>query len=131
MIKKVSIALVILTLLLAGCSAASSDLRNAVEAPSAVSPEMYLESAGSAPSPDKSAYALDQSAASVDRLVIKNATLSIAVNDPLKSMDTISRMAETMGGFVVSADMSQQYLSNGIKVPQVSMTSTRPCRAPG
>ena len=124
MIKKVSIALVILTLLLAGCSAASRDLRNAVEQPpSAVSPEMvYLEFAGSAPSADKSAYALDQSAASVDRLVIKNATLSIAVNDPLKSMDTISRMAETMGGFVVSADMSQQYLSNGIKVPQVSMT---------
>ena len=123
MIKKVSIALVILTLLLAGCSAANRDLRAAVEQPpSAVSPEMFLESAGSAQSPDKSAYALDQSAASVDRLVIKNATLSIAVNDPLKSMDTISRMAETMGGFVVSADMSQQYLSNGIKVPQVSMT---------
>ena len=122
MIKKVSIALVILTLLLAGCSAASRDLRNAVEAPSAVSEDMYLSAEGAAPSPDKSAYALDQSAASVDRLVIKNATLSIAVNDPLKSMDTISRMAETRGGFVVSADMSQQYLSNGIKVPQVSMT---------
>jgi hypothetical protein len=123
MIKKVSIALVLFTLLLAGCSAANRDLRAAVEPPSAVSPEMvYLESAGSAQSPDKSAYALDQSAASVDRLVIKNANLSIAVNDPLKSMDTISRMAETMGGFVVSADMSQQYLSNGIKVPQVSMT---------
>jgi PBP1b-binding outer membrane lipoprotein LpoB len=123
MIKKVSIALVILTLLLAGCSAASRDLRNAVEQPpSAVSPDMYLSAEGAASSPEKSAYALDQSAASVDRLVIKNATLSIAVNDPLKSMDTISRMAETMGGFVVSADMSQQYLSNGIKVPQVSMT---------
>ncbi len=71
---------------------------------------------------EKSAYALDQTAASVDRLVIKNASLSIAVNDPLKSMDTISHMAEAMGGFVVSADMYQQSLSNGVKVPQVSMT---------
>jgi len=70
----------------------------------------------------KDAYALDQTAASTDRLVIKNASLAMAVNDPLKSMDNITHLAENMGGFVVTADMSQQPLSNGIKVPQVSMT---------
>jgi hypothetical protein len=124
MIKKVSFALVIFTLLLAGCSGSASNLRSAEQPPSVVTSVQNLESAGSAPSPDKSLYAsaVDQTAASVDRLVIKNATLSIAVNDPLKSMNTISHMAESMGGFVVSADMSQQYLNNGIKVPQVSMT---------
>ena len=37
-------------------------------------------------------------------------------------MGTISKMAEAMGGFVVTADMYQQSLSNGDKVPQVSMT---------
>lgn len=55
-------------------------------------------------------------------MVIKNASLSMAVDDPLKSMDNISHMAENMGGFVVTADMYQQSLDNGAKVPQVSMT---------
>lgn len=125
MLKKVSIALVIFTLLLTACSAAANNKRSLVpgvqtmesgQAPAAPQPEMpSLTSA-------KGAYALDQTAASVDRLVIKNATLSISVNDPLKSMDTISHMAESLGGFVVTADMYQQTLSNGSKVPQVSMT---------
>ncbi|OGO64932.1 MAG: hypothetical protein A2030_02475 [Chloroflexi bacterium RBG_19FT_COMBO_50_10] len=122
MIKKVSITLLILTLLLAGCSASARNPGYPMEAPS-VALESQRQSVGEGGySPDKAAFALDQSVASVERLVIKNASLSIAVNDPLKSMDTISRMAEAMDGFVVSADMYQQALSNGIKVPQVSMT---------
>jgi len=126
MIKKVLIALVVLALLLVGCSAVSLNQRAAVQEPAlpaeAPSVGQRAESEGLAINTDKSAYALDQTVASVDRLVIKNASLSIAVNDPLKSMDTISHMAEAMGGFVVSADMYQQSLSNGVKVPQVSMT---------
>jgi hypothetical protein len=125
MIKKISFALLVLSLLLAGCSAMSSNYDSVqqlpVEAPAAAS-EMQRQAAGEAYSPDKSAYAIDQSAASVEHLVIKNAALSMAVNDPLKSMDTISKMADSMGGFVVTADMYQQALSNGAKVPQVSMT---------
>lgn len=125
MFKKVSIALVIFTLLLTACSAAANNKRSSApgvvtmesgQAPPAPQPEMPSLTAS------KGAYALDQTAASVDRLVIKNATLSISVNDPLKSMDTISHMAENLGGFVVTADMYQQTLSNGSKVPQVSMT---------
>jgi hypothetical protein len=125
MYKKFSIALLILTLLLSGCAAANlQSARDSgevttqnIEAPApAAAPELYSY-AGS-----KSAYSIDQTAASADRLVIKNASLSMAVNDPLKSMDTISHMAESMGGFVVNADMYQQTLNNGVKVPQVSMT---------
>ena len=128
MYKRVSIALLIFSMLLAGCASAmnrsagspESVVRQqvAVEAPSA--PQESLDQ--SLASGSKSTYALDQTSTSVDRLVIKNATLSMAVNDPLKSMDTISHMAEGMGGFVVTADMYQQSLSNGVKVPQVSMT---------
>ncbi len=122
MIKKIAVMLVVLTVLLSGCAPASS--RNAVSPMSAPVATMTVESASGAPAfaADKSAYALEPSAASTDRLVIKNATLSIAVADPLKSMDTISKMADAMGGFVVSADMYQQPLNNGAKVPQVSMT---------
>ncbi len=122
MVRKISFALVILSLLLAACAGASQSL-SPVQAPSVVTEMQNVESAaGVAPSADKSAYALDQTATSTDRLVIKNASLSMAVDDPLKSMDNISRMAEAMGGFVVSADMYQQTLSNGVQVPQVSIT---------
>jgi hypothetical protein len=123
MLKKIAFALIVSSLLLAGCAAANSlgspggvenmTVRQNLEVASPAMPSAAGE---------KSAYALDQTAASVDRLVIKNASLSIAVDDPLKSMDNISHMAEAMGGFVVSADMYQQSISNGVKVPQVSLT---------
>src|SRR4030065_667734 len=115
MIKKVSITVLILTLLLAGCSASSSNPGYPVEAPSVALESQRQSVGGDGYSPEKAAFALDQSVASVERLVIKNASLSIAVNDPLKSMDTISRMAQAMDGFVVSADMYQPALRNGIK----------------
>jgi hypothetical protein len=122
MIKKITFALAILSLLMAGCAAAN---RSSVpmEAPNVVVEHQAVESvSGALPSADKSAYAQDQSATSVDRLVIKNASLSIAVDDPLKSKDNITYMAEAMGGYVVSADVYQQTLSNSTKVPQVAMT---------
>jgi hypothetical protein len=119
---KVSLAILIFALLLAACSPAVQNLRSN-EAPSIAPQPAAIESlAGSQSSTDKSAYAQDQTATSTDRLVIKNATLSIAVDDPLKSMDNITRLAEGMGGFVVSAEMYQQALDNGVKVPQVNMT---------
>jgi hypothetical protein len=127
MFRKLFFALVVLSLSLAGCSAASRDFTStgssSMEAPAVAPnamPEAQRADAGS--SFDKSAYSLDQSAASADRLVIKNANLSITVDDPLKSMDNISKLADSMGGFVVKADMYQQTLSNGTKVPLVSMT---------
>jgi len=121
MVKKIAFALVILSLLLASCAAAATP--SSPQPPSVMNEIQRVASQAGAPlSSDKSAYAVDQTTASVDRLVIKNATLSIAVNDPLKSMDTISHMAEAMGGFVVTADMYQQSLGNGTQVPQVSMS---------
>jgi hypothetical protein len=125
MIKKIAFALVIFSLLLAACAPASQNLRST--SPNVVTGMQSSESAAGAPAvaplaSDKSANALDQTTASADRLVVKNATLSMAVDDPQKSMDNISRMAEAMGGFVISADMYQQPLSNGSKVPQVNMS---------
>lgn len=57
-----------------------------------------------------------------ERLVIKNANLTIVVPDPTISMNNISLMADEMGGFVVSANMYQQTLSGGIEVPRASIT---------
>jgi hypothetical protein len=123
MVKKAAFALVILSLLLAGCSAKTSNL-SSPQAPAVTTELQRAASVAGLPAPsiDKSAYSTDQTAASVDKLVIKNATLSIAVDDPHKSMDNITQMADAMGGFVVTADMYQQTLNNGVQVPQVSMT---------
>jgi hypothetical protein len=53
-----------------------------------------------------------------ERLVIKNANLTLVVTDPTASMERISRLAEEMGGFVVSADLSHSELNNGKQVPR-------------
>ena len=77
------------------------------------------------------AYAVEESAGSgnfqsppadVERLVIKNGNLSIVVDDPSGSVDRISRMAEEMGGFVVSANLYQSELESGAPIWRGSVT---------
>ncbi len=58
----------------------------------------------------------------VERIVIKNASLSIVVVDPAKSMDQIGKMAEAMGGFIVSSNLYKSYTSQGIEVPVAEIT---------
>ncbi|NQS91476.1 MAG: DUF4349 domain-containing protein [Chloroflexi bacterium] len=56
------------------------------------------------------------------RMVIKNATLSIVVEEPGVSIDTISKMAADMGGFVVSSNLYRIQVEGGLEVPQASIT---------
>jgi hypothetical protein len=55
--------------------------------------------------------------AAVERLIIQNADLSIVVVDPEAKMEEIAKMAESMGGFVVSKNAYQTTTGNNIKVP--------------
>lgn len=57
-----------------------------------------------------------------ERMVIKNASLSLVVDQPEEAMDIVSKMADEMGGFVVSARLSQRTLDSGAKVPQANIT---------
>ena len=57
-------------------------------------------------------------AASSDRLVIRNADLSIVVTDVPARITAIQNMANAMGGFVVSSNMYETYAQNGEQVPQ-------------
>ncbi len=61
------------------------------------------------------------SSAMVERMVIKNASLSIVVTDPAVAMDEIMSMAEEMGGFVVSSNLWQTALGSGVTVDQASI----------
>jgi hypothetical protein len=63
----------------------------------------------------------DSDAAARERLVIRNADLSIVVKDPEAAMTAISKLAGTMGGFVVSTNLYQSYTSNGVLVPEANV----------
>jgi hypothetical protein len=56
------------------------------------------------------------------RMVIKNASLSIVVEEPGATMDAISTMAAELGGFVVSSNLYRIQLDGGLEVPQANIT---------
>ncbi len=122
MFKKAAVALIIMTLFLAGCAVSQQRANIPSQAPAMTGLQSSESAAGVAPSPNKSVYSQDQTATTADRLVVKNASLAMSVKDPMKSMDNISKMADSLGGYVVSADMFQQTLDSGAKVPQVNMS---------
>ncbi|HVN16742.1 MAG TPA: DUF4349 domain-containing protein [Anaerolineales bacterium] len=62
-----------------------------------------------------------QSSANANRLVIKNADLTIVVTDVSAHVKSIETMANAMGGFVVSSNTYQTYAENGAQVPQANI----------
>ncbi|RJP47159.1 MAG: DUF4349 domain-containing protein [Anaerolineaceae bacterium] len=85
----------------------------------AYAPEAPLPQGTMMPSTDKAGGNVD--AAARERLVIRNADLSIVVKDPEASMTSISKLAEEMGGFVVSSNLYQTYTNSGLPVPEASI----------
>jgi len=61
------------------------------------------------------------SSESVERMVIYNANLSIAVQDPVSAMEAIIKMAENSGGFVVYSNVYQSSTDRG-QFPTASLT---------
>jgi hypothetical protein len=57
-----------------------------------------------------------------ERIVIKNANMSIAVEDPVAAMETLLKMAEDMGGFVVYSELYYRTLESGAEVPQANVS---------
>jgi hypothetical protein len=57
-----------------------------------------------------------------DRIVIRNADLSIVVVDPIKSQTAISKMADDMKGYVVNSYLYKVQTGEGLEVPEVSIT---------
>ena len=60
-------------------------------------------------------------AAAPDRMVIKNADLAVVVADPEVQMAVIAKMAEEMGGYLVSSNLYQAYAPSGTLVPEASV----------
>ncbi len=58
----------------------------------------------------------------MERIILKNADLSIVVPDPATSMDRIIAMTERMRGFVVSSSLYKTTTATGIEVPYAYVT---------
>lgn len=131
--KRLLIALVLITILLSACGAARATVENAydrqavgggapVEMPAAtmapLSPaaEQVAKSADSYNSVGSAVPPAQQ-----DRLVIQNADFSLVVKDPKVKMEQMSQMAKTLGGFVVSSNLYQTTTPNGTQVPEGSI----------
>jgi hypothetical protein len=127
--KKIWIILAIGAIILSGCSAKQTSLEYPMPAATpaydrgAVAEESYIEGEkGGAPATYDDATGNGVEASTVERLVIKNASLGIAVLDPVASLNAIGKLAEEMGGFLVSSNMSKYMLSTGVEVPRGSIT---------
>ncbi len=83
------------------------------EAPAA--PAEFMESGGRAAE-------ISSDTNAVERIVIKNADLSIVVGDPAASMTAIGTMAEGMGGFIVSSQLYKTTTEEGLEVPVADIT---------
>jgi len=119
--KKTLIYLTLIAILLASCGSAASSPEMLAEMDySMEAPREAPAAEGSTSYDSENAFAGSQSVS--EQIVIKNADLSIIVNDPAASLDRISRMAEGMGGFVVSAQVYRQELEDGQEVLQASAT---------
>ncbi len=63
------------------------------------------------------------------RMVIKNASLSIVVEEPALTMDLISSLAESLGGYVVSSNLYRVQMDSGQEIPQASITIRVPAES--
>ena len=126
--KRILFVLMIAALIMSACAtrSASSDEylsysngpTGGVEAPMPAAQEAMAPSTDSSRNTVKTDFSNTQLQ---ERLVIQNADLSIVVADPQAKMTAISAMAKELGGFVVSSNMYQSYLSNGKPVPEGSI----------
>jgi hypothetical protein len=62
-------------------------------------------------------------------MVIKNANLSIVVEEPVVTMDLISALAESLGGYVVSSNLYRVQLDSGVEIPEASITIRVPAES--
>ena len=119
--KKFAFLIIIMALALAACSASYESAPMEMPVVQEVVVEREEAVSGYAPSADM-AYSESVANTSVERMVIQNASLSIAVDDPEVSMERISTLAQELNGYVVSAYMYQTTLEGGVKVPQASIS---------
>jgi hypothetical protein len=103
----------------------------ATQAPAAAeppAPEMAYDAAGNAVKSVESSSSTGQADQGQERMVIQTADLAIVVNDPQTRMTEISKMAQDMGGYVVSSNLYQTSTNLGKQVPEASIVVRVPAK---
>jgi len=129
--KHILILISLTAVLLSGCASASYAEESMMLSDGMVgaAPAMEYEMADEAfleyeeaPAEPQVNIASNTDQVAVQRIVIKNADLSIVVEDPAAAMKYIVDMAEGQGGFVVNSYLYKTYTHNGIEVPAATVT---------
>ena len=124
--NKIWVLLLVLTFTLASCAMARNTVADSGTAefqsmpPLAAAP--YAEKGFREEGAQDSAAFESGNGVESERIVIKNANLSIVVVDPLQSMQTISQMAAGMGGFTVFSNSYKTTTGRGMEVPVANIT---------
>jgi len=118
MLKKLWLLGLVAALTLAACAPAATPLPLPAQPPAATMAPVEaqrgaLSDAASDAAPPTSG----------DRLVIRNANLSLVVKDPAESLNAIAALAEGLGGFVVSSNIYQTSVdAQGNKIMQANIS---------
>ncbi len=114
----------VLTLVLSGCAKTSTQemartdggMDVYMEAPAAMAPvaEEYYEA--------EKANVTNALGGAIQQMIIMNADLSIAVDDPTQTMADIQKLAADLGGFTVSSNLYKTQTAAGLEVPAANVT---------
>ena len=132
--KKIAFIFVSLALMLTACGAAATASPQKVyngavptAAPAAPAPairsygttgEQGVAPSGGAVDTFSTSNSGSGIAVAQERLIATNVDLTIVVADPQKKMDEINQLAKSLGGYLVSMNMSQVYTPSGNTAPQ-------------
>ncbi len=131
--KKASLIslIIVLGFLVTACGATMRSAPTMLEGGQGVSYDAAGESyiyeiaeSGSAFGRDESAYSpnIATETSLTERIVIRNANLSLVVSDPSGTSDQIAAMAEEMGGYVVNMNVYQTTFESGVEGERASIT---------
>lgn len=122
--KRLYISLFLLAFALASCASSQSN-DQAVSGGRGMTEEMLAMEAPAAEYEvveEEAAYKADSATSNGERIVIKNADLSLVVVDPVSALESISQMAEEKGGFVVNSYIYKITASSGAELPAGNIT---------
>ncbi len=124
MSKKFIFFVVIAALALSACSAAATPAPSYSDGQGSSGGERSAAFATAAPAAQAApAGIVNDATVATERLVIKNATLSLVVKDPAASVDSITALTEGLNGFVVTSNVYQTSTdAAGNKIMQAQIT---------
>jgi hypothetical protein len=121
------ISLVIAVLVLSACAKSASPASNDQKvifqgAPEAMEMPLASDSSGAAGASSSANSGTAANTAPIKQMIIMNANLEIAVDDPGASMSAIQKMAADMSGFTVNSNIYKTYTADGVEVPAANVT---------